>query len=132
MEQVSDFLVIGSGIAGLSFAIKTAEHGKVTLVTKKTAADSNTNLAQGGIASVFSNLDSFDLHIKDTLEAGDGICNREVVETVIKDGPTRIKELIRFGVEFNKKVFHLHQTVMNWTLVKRAVTQENELYIPMI
>jgi len=103
MEQVSDFLVIGSGIAGLSFAIKTAEHGKVTLVTKKTAADSNTNLAQGGIASVFSNLDSFDLHIKDTLEAGDGICNREVVETVIKDGPTRIKELIRFGVEFNKK-----------------------------
>ena len=131
MEQVSDFLVIGSGIAGLSFAIKTAEHGKVTLVTKKTAADSNTNLAQGGIASVFSNLDSFDLHIKDTLEAGDGICNRKVVETVIKDGPTRIKELIRFGVEFNKKSL-VQFVFLNWTLVKRAVTQENELYIPMI
>ena len=84
MKKVSDFLVIGSGIAGLSFAIKTADHGIVTLVTKKGAIDSNTNLAQGGIASVFSNLDSFDLHIQDTLEAGDGICNREVVEAVVK------------------------------------------------
>ncbi|MBW1892142.1 MAG: L-aspartate oxidase [Deltaproteobacteria bacterium] len=103
MELVSDFLVIGSGIAGLSFALKTANFGTVTIVTKKEAADSNTNHAQGGIASVFSDQDSFDLHIKDTLEAGDGICNREVVETVVKDGPVRIKELIKLGVEFNKK-----------------------------
>jgi len=102
MEKMSDFLVIGSGIAGLSFAIKTADHGTVTLVTKKSAVDSNTNLAQGGIATVFSKMDSFDLHINDTLLAGDGICNREVVEAVIKNGPARIKELIRFGVEFNK------------------------------
>jgi len=103
MEHVSDFLVIGSGIAGLSFALKTANFGTVTIVTKKEAADSNSNHAQGGIASVFSDQDSFDLHIKDTLEAGDGICNREVVETVVKDGPVRIKELISLGVEFNKK-----------------------------
>ena len=103
MTYISDFLVIGSGIAGLSFALQTANFGKVTMVTKKKAVDSNTNLAQGGIASVFSELDSFDLHIKDTLEAGDGICNQEVVEAVVKDGPARIKELIRLGVEFNIK-----------------------------
>jgi len=101
MHNHTDFLIIGSGIAGLSFALKVAEHGDVALITKKEAMESNTNKAQGGIASVFGEVDSFDLHIQDTLTAGDGICNREIVEMVIKEGPTRIEELMQLGVEFN-------------------------------
>ncbi|MFZ5570011.1 MAG: L-aspartate oxidase [Thermodesulfobacteriota bacterium] len=103
MNYQSDFLIIGSGVAGLSFALKVADFGSVILVTKKKAADSNTQHAQGGIASVFSRLDSFDLHIQDTLEAGDGLCHPDVVETVIKNGPERIKELMSLGVRFNLK-----------------------------
>lgn len=101
MEIKTDFLVIGSGVAGLTFALKVASFGTVVLVTKKGIMDSSTTLAQGGIASVFDQLDSFDLHIKDTLDAGDGLCNREVVEMVVKNGPDRILELIDLGVNFN-------------------------------
>ena len=101
MEIESDFLIIGSGAAGLTFALKVADFGSVALVTKKGLMDSNTALAQGGIASVFGALDSFDLHIQDTLTAGDGLCNREVVEMVVKNGPERIHELIDYGVQFD-------------------------------
>ncbi|MFV9645170.1 MAG: L-aspartate oxidase [Desulfobacterales bacterium] len=101
MEIKTDFLIIGSGVAGLTFAIKMAEYGRVAIVTKRGVMDSNTSLAQGGIASVFGKLDSFDLHIQDTLASGDGLCNREVVEMVVKNGPDRIRELIDFGVHFN-------------------------------
>lgn len=101
MKHTFDFLVIGSGIAGLTFALKVAEHGSVAIITKESVMDSNTSLAQGGIASVFDELDSFDLHIKDTLASGDGLCNPDVVETVVKNGPDRIKELIQLGVKFN-------------------------------
>ena len=96
-----DFLVIGSGVAGLTFALKVAEHGTVAVVTKRGISDSNTAQAQGGIASVFDRLDSFDLHIEDTLAAGDGLCNRDVVELVVKNGPDRIRELMDLGVRFN-------------------------------
>lgn len=101
MEIETDFLIIGSGIAGLTFALKVARHGTVALVTKKGIMDSNTARAQGGIASVFGKLDSFDLHIEDTLTSGDGLCNREVVEMVVRGGPERIRELIDLGVQFN-------------------------------
>ena len=101
MAVSTDFLIIGSGIAGLSFALKAAETGEVAMVTKKAVMDSSTNLAQGGIASVFGPLDSFDLHIQDTLTSGDGICNPDVVSMVVKDGPDRIFELRELGVEFN-------------------------------
>jgi L-aspartate oxidase len=99
----TDFLIIGSGIAGLTFALKTARFGNVALVTKKEIMDSNTLQAQGGIASVFGKLDSFDFHIQDTLASGDGLCNRDVVEMVVKNGPDRIRELIDLGVHFNLK-----------------------------
>jgi len=99
----TDFLIIGSGIAGLTFALKTAKFGDVALITKKGIMDSNTSQAQGGIASVFGKLDSFDLHIQDTLASGDGLCNRDVVEMVVKNGPDRIRELIDLGVHFNLK-----------------------------
>lgn len=98
----TDFLIIGSGVAGLSFALKVAEKGRVVLITKKEAMESNTNKAQGGIASVFGDQDSFDLHIRDTLESGDGLCNTDVVEMVVRDGPRRIRELIDLGVHFNQ------------------------------
>jgi L-aspartate oxidase len=101
MKVKTDFLIIGSGVAGLTFALKVADHGSVTIVTKKGVMDTNTAQAQGGIASVFGKPDSFDLHIRDTLVAGDGLCNREVVEMVVRNGPERIHELIDMGVRFN-------------------------------
>jgi len=101
MKDNWDFLVIGSGVAGLTFALKVAEFGSVAVITKEGVMDSNTSLAQGGIASVFGELDSFDLHIQDTLASGDGLCNREVVEMVVKNGPERIRDLIQLGVHFN-------------------------------
>jgi L-aspartate oxidase len=97
----TDILIIGSGIAGLMYALKVADTATVALVTKKEAMDSNTNLAQGGIASVFGGTDSFDLHIEDTLASGDGLCNRDVVDRVVKDGPGCITELMQMGVQFN-------------------------------
>jgi L-aspartate oxidase len=98
----TDFLVIGSGIAGLSYALKVAQLGKVTIITKKKVQKTNTALAQGGIAAVFSGVDSFELHVKDTLESGDGLCNKEVAKMVIKNGPDRIKDLVKQGARFNR------------------------------
>ncbi len=103
MIKKTDFLVIGSGIAGLSYALKAARYGKVTIITKKKIQKSNTALAQGGVAGVFSDADSFDLHIKDTLAAGDGLCNKEVAKMVVENGPERIKELVAQGVNFNRQ-----------------------------
>lgn len=98
----TDFLVIGSGIAGLSFAIQASKHGKVTIVTKKEIMESNTNLAQGGIAAVLGKNDFFKLHINDTLKNGCGLCNVEAVETLVKNGPNAINWLIQQGVEFDE------------------------------
>ena len=80
MEIKTDYLVIGTGIAGLSFALEAAKSGKVTIVTKKEKMETSTNYAQGGIASVFNLDDTFDLHVKDTLTSGDGLCNKKIVE----------------------------------------------------
>ncbi len=95
-----DVLVIGSGIAGLTFALKVADHGSVTLVTKKRRADSNTNYAQGGIAAVMSPADSFDLHIQDTLRAGAGLCHEDAVKELVREGPARVRELMEWGADF--------------------------------
>ncbi len=101
-EIRSEFLIIGSGIAGLSFALKAAELGRVTIITKKAKAESNTNYAQGGIAAVVSPQDSIDSHIQDTLNAGVGICHRDSVELLVREGPTRLHELMNIGVDFTK------------------------------
>jgi L-aspartate oxidase len=100
MKVDSDFLVIGSGIAGLSFALQAAEHGSVAMVTKREVTESATNYAQGGIASVFSQEDTFDAHVEDTLVAGAGICHEDVVRLVVEEGPHVIRNLIDWGVKF--------------------------------
>ena len=103
----TDFLVIGSGIAGLTYALKVAHQfpdKKVVVMTKATADETNTKYAQGGIA-VVNDLenDSFEKHIEDTLIAGDGICNEKVVEIVVKEGPERVQEIIDWGARFDKE-----------------------------
>jgi len=101
--QRFDFLVVGSGIAGLSFALKAARHGTVAVVTKRERGVSNTAWAQGGIASVTSTEDSFDLHVRDTLEAGAGLCDEAMVRKIVTDAPARIRELIDLGVSFDER-----------------------------
>ncbi len=106
----TDFLVVGSGIAGLNFALKTAKYGKVTIVTKKEIMESNTNLAQGGIAAVTQKSDSIELHIEDTLTVGSGLSNKRIVKLLAEHGPEAIRNLLSFGVNFDKKNNKLHLT----------------------
>ena len=104
-----DFLVLGSGIAGLTFALKVAHAGTVAIITKKSRAESNTNYAQGGIAAVTSEEDSFESHVRDTLSAGGGLCNEEIVRGIVEDGPARIEELIQLGMKFSERESHGHR-----------------------
>jgi L-aspartate oxidase len=103
VDNSSDFLVIGSGIAGLSAAMKLSSLGSVAVVTKKEALDSNTNYAQGGIAAVMDPADSLDSHAQDTIRAGAGLCRESVVERVVAEGPARVRELMEAGVRFSEK-----------------------------
>jgi len=98
-----DFVVLGSGIAGLSFALKAARTGTVAIVTKRERAESNTSYAQGGVACVTSVEDSFELHVRDTLEAGAGLCDEAVVRKIVTEGPERIRELMALGVHFDER-----------------------------
>ena len=98
-----DFIVLGSGVAGLTYALKVATRGRVAIITKTNRADSNTNWAQGGIASVTSREDSFELHVQDTLEAGAGLCRESAVRTIVEEGPERIAELMRIGAQFSER-----------------------------
>jgi L-aspartate oxidase len=104
MEKHSHFLVVGSGIAGLSFALRAARKGSVTIITKGKASESSTQYAQGGIATVWSIEDSFESHIEDTHRAGAGICQPDVVDMVVRDAPERIRELIGWGVRFTRGI----------------------------
>ncbi len=101
-EDIYDYLVIGSGAAGLYFSLLAAEHGRVLLLTKNSLRESNTYYAQGGIAAVDRMNDSFEEHIKDTLTAGDELCNPKAVEMIVSEGPEIIHDLIRRGVKFTK------------------------------
>jgi L-aspartate oxidase len=98
----TDILVIGSGIAGLTYALKCAPFARVTVITKRERGETNTNYAQGGVAAVLSDDDSFDAHVRDTLQAGDGLCDRAVVEEIVRDAPRAIEELVRYGVRFTR------------------------------
>ncbi len=103
MVRKVDFLVVGSGIAGLSYALKAASYGTVCVITKNSIEETNTRYAQGGIASVTYPPDSFEKHIRDTIQCGDGYCNEKIVEMVVKEAPDRINELLQWGVEFDKR-----------------------------
>ena len=98
-----DALVIGSGISALGYALEVSEHGrKVCIVTKKSAQETNTNYAQGGIAAVLSPTDSFDAHVRDTLQAGAGLCRSDVVRHVVQKAPEAVQRLIHYGVRFDQ------------------------------
>src|SRR5690242_7034949 len=99
-----DFVVIGSGIAGLSLSLHLAAHGTVAIFTKRRPEDLNTAWAQGGVACVTSAEDSFDLHIKDTLLAGAGLCDEQAVRAIVTEGPAAVRELMRIGVHFDERV----------------------------
>lgn len=101
MPQQVDFLVVGSGIAGLTFANKAARLGTVLVLTKKRKADSNTNYAQGGIAAVFGRDDRPEYHIRDTIKAGEGLCHERAVRTMVHDGPGLVNELHSMGCRFS-------------------------------
>ena len=117
-------MIVGSGIAGLSFALKVAEAGyRVAIFTKKDKAESNTNYAQGGIAAVTSAGDDLDKHVEDTLEAGDGLCDPEIVREILRDGPARIKDLAEMGVSFS----NLKTVVFLW--VKKVGTASVVYYM---
>ena len=103
MRHHFDVIVIGSGIAGLSFSLKVASLGyKVAIITKKNSAESNTNYAQGGIACVTSEGDDYNLHLRDTLKAGDGLCDKDVVQSIIRNAPVHVQQLIELGVNFSQ------------------------------
>ena len=101
-KDQTDFLIIGSGVTGLFLALKVSQYGSVTIVTKKSDYESNTNYAQGGIASVFSENDNLEEHIQDTLIAGAGLCDIEAVRILVEEGPSKVNELLEIGVPFNK------------------------------
>lgn len=150
--QEADFLVIGSGIAGLTYALKVARYfpdKQVIVITKAAADETNTKYAQGGVA-VVNDLenDSFEKHIEDTLIAGDGLCNEKVVEIVVKEGPDRVRELIAWGARFDKekdgdyklgkegghsefRIIH-HKDITGWEMERallEAVSQQTNIHI---
>lgn len=113
MAKKYDFLVVGGGIAGISFALKASKFGKVALLCKTTLEDSNTSYAQGGVATVMYEPDNYEKHIEDTLTAGDGHCDRDAVELVVKNARKEIDQLLEWGMDFDKtedgKLFDLHK-----------------------
>ncbi|MBQ2097850.1 MAG: FAD-dependent oxidoreductase, partial [Bacteroidales bacterium] len=112
MMRTTDFLVVGSGVAGLTFALKAAEIGKVLIVTKASVTDANTNFAQGGIAAVTDITDSFEKHIHDTMVAGDFLSKENIVKIVVEEAPARIKDLVDYGIDFDRRPdgsFDLHK-----------------------
>ena len=102
MKIEKDVIVVGSGIAGLTFALKMAEHGSVGIVTKDALEESATRYAQGGIASVMAEDDSYDLHVQDTIAAGRGLCREDIVKAIVRQGPPQIRELISLGAKFTQ------------------------------
>src|SRR3972149_6883318 len=98
----TDFLIIGSGIAGLRVAIELSSHGKVLIVTKDKSFESSSSYAQGGIAVVITDDDSTQHHVRDTLNAGAGLCKKKAVSILVKDGPSQVQQIIDWGVRFDK------------------------------
>ena len=113
MSTDVDFLIIGSGLAGLTYALSVAPYGSVAVVTKKSRTDANSSWAQGGIAGVLSEEDSFELHKADTLTAGAGLCSAEAVDVLVHEGPERIRDLMTLGAQFNTETDENGQEVLS-------------------
>lgn len=114
MERSAPYLVVGSGVAGMWFALQAAEHADVVLLTKDEPRESNSRYAQGGIAAVWDAKDSYENHVSDTMVAGAGLCRRDAVEITVREGPERVKELIELGAQFTRREhreeeYDLHQ-----------------------
>ncbi len=103
MARSFDFLVMGGGVAGLSFALQAAKSGTVAVLTKRSRSEGNTVYAQGGIAAVLAADDSFDKHVEDTIVAGAGLNKRSIVQITVEEGPARLKDLVAMGAEFNRR-----------------------------
>ncbi len=112
MKREVDYLVIGSGLAGLTFALNASAAGRVALLTKRSRSDASSSWAQGGIAGALGDDDSFALHLQDTLVAGAGLCNTDAVETLVQEGPERIRELMEMGAGFNTEIDEAGNTVL--------------------
>ncbi len=121
MRETTDFLVLGSGIAGLTLALRAAEDGDVTIVTKRARADANTTWAQGGISAVLDPTDSFEAHTADTLTAGAGLCKRDIVELCVREGPDRIADLVALGTRFTRAV-DAEGTAISSSVARAATT----------
>jgi L-aspartate oxidase len=119
--NTADFLVIGSGIAGLTFALDAAEHGTVVIITKRNKDEANTRYAQGGVAAVMAPDDSPEAHVKDTLVAGAGLCHEVVAEICAREGPDRVRELIERGARFDQEEGRLHLTREGGHSARRVV-----------
>ncbi len=127
MKITSDFLVIGSGIAGLSYALKVADRGSVSIVTKREISETATNLAQGGIASVISAEDSFEAHVRDTMVAGAFLSHEDVVRMVVESGPKAIQDLIDWGVQFTKKADNTYDLTREGGHSQRRILHAEDL-----
>jgi len=103
LEHNSDILIMGSGLAGLGYALKVAEFARVNLITKRGLTETSTSKAQGGIAAVLGPDDRFEYHIQDTLTTGEGLSHPDIVELVVRQGPARIRELIDLGAHFDMR-----------------------------
>ena len=134
MDSAIDYLVIGSGVAGLYFALEASAHGNVLIVTKKQPDDTATNWAQGGIAAVLGDDDSFSDHLEDTLRVGDGLCNRTIAELTVRDGPAHVRRLAEMGVAFarsndgkldlTREGGHTHRRVAHYKDVTGSAIQQ--------
>ena len=98
-----DYVVVGTGVSGLSFALEASKYGRVAVITKRASENSNTSWAQGGICCVADDNDSFESHIKDTIDAGAGLCDYDVVKTIVESAPDAIDKMVNIGVQFDKK-----------------------------
>jgi len=103
LPKSTPYLVVGSGVAGMSFALRAAEHAQVVIMTKDEPRESNSRYAQGGIAAVWDDKDSYENHVRDTMIAGAGLCRRDAVEVTVREGPERVRELIELGAQFTRR-----------------------------